>query len=351
MRNKITLYPIYALADAIDGQPFDCSVLPIQIVEGVRIEHVSAILNDETFAWVGNALGRRDLENARAVRYAIVHRYHTDDEAEGGALDDQSEALVRNLAACLRLIRPMRQRASLMRGELREDGSINLGYFEHPVDLLEVPEVQKLFHLRNRDVELLRVVADEFLRAMRGEYWKFRMAVEFHEAGHFQDRYWKARYLLWCSALEAIFTSEDRQHRGSLVAKERIKWFLGANTSVYEPGDIPDFAPQANIAIGDVVDDLYRVRNFIAHGDRIPDEYFQRPMRQSLDNRDLNLLVVLHEAVSFIVRKSLLRIVQEDLLDHFAGADAAKTYFALAGLTLNAIGERMRQQPQGNDEE
>ncbi len=344
MPNRITLYPIYALASAIDGQPFDRSVLPMQIVEGVRIEGVLPLFNEETFAWVTNELGRRDLADVQGVRYAIVHRYNTDDPIEGGNPDQQSEKLVRNLAACLRLIRPMRQRASLMRGELREDGTIDVRYFEHPVDL-EVPEVQKLFHLRNCDAELLRAIANEFLRAMQGEFWKFRMAVEFHEAGHFQHWYWKARFLLWCSAVESIFTSHDREHRGSLVAKERIKWFLGADRSIYEPGDIPDFAPQANITIGDVVDDLYRVRNFIAHGGRIPDEYFQRPMRRGLD-RELVVLDVLQEAISFVVRKSLLRVVQDNLLDHFAGAGATEDYFRTAGLTLSEIRQRQPQQPQ-----
>ena len=350
MPNKITLYPIYALADAIDGQPFNHSVLPFEIMEGITIEAVSPMFNDETFAWVRNELGRRDLADVQGVRYAIVHRYRTDDPIEGGNPDQQSEKLVKNLAACLRLIRPMRQRASLMRGKLRENGTIDMQHFEHPVDLLEVPEVQKLFHLRNSDAELLRAVANEFLRAMRGEFWKFRMAVEFHEAGHFQDWYWKARYLLWCSAVEAIFTSRDWEHRGSLVAKERVKWFLGANTSIYEPGDIPDFVPQLNITIGDVVDDLYRVRNLIAHGDRIPDEFFQRQMRQGL-NGALNVLAVLNEAVSFIVRKSLLRVIQDNLLDHFASAGAAENYFALAGLTLSGIRQRQRQQVPGDEEE
>ncbi len=249
----------------------------------------------------------------------------------------------------LRLVRPMRQRALLVRGDLRDNGTIEVRHFEHPIDF-EVPELQKLFHLRNRDVELLRAVADEFLRAMRGEFWKFRMAVEFHEAGHLQGLYWKARYLLWCSSLEAIFTSHNREHRGSLVAKERIKWFLGADASIYEPGDIPSFAPQANIKIGDVLDNLYRLRNFIAHGDRIPDDFFQRTMRQGLSG-PLNVLVVLNEAVSFIARKSLLRIIQDNLLDHFAGATSAETYFANEGLTFSAIEQRQRQRPPGDDQE
>jgi hypothetical protein len=165
------------------------------------------------------------------------------------------------------------------------------------------------------------------------------MAIEFHEAGHQQDWYWKARYSLWCSALESLFTSQSPEHQGSRVAKERIKWFLGQNTPIYEAGDIPDYLPQPNITILTVVDDLYKVRNFLAHGDRIPDEFFQRKLRQGIQD-ELNVLSVLMEALSFIIRKSLLRILQERLIGHFADAASSETYFEAAGLTNSGLRQR-----------
>lgn len=337
MPTKVTLYPIYNLADAIDGQPFDHSVLPAQILDAVTIECVSPMFNEQTFLGVKDRLGSRTLKTLQSVQYAIVHRYETD---ESGAIrsepDKKSEWLVRNASVCLRLVRPMRQRALLMHGVLREDGTIHVQHFEHPIEH-EVPEVQKHFRLRNCDVELLKAVIGQFLRAMEDDFWKFRMAVEFYQAGHFQSLYWKARYILWCSAMEAIFTSNSHEHRGSVVAKERIKWFLGPDTPIYEPGDIPNFAPQSPITIAQVLDDMYDVRNYIAHGDRIPEEYFQRVMREGLNRRQLNVLEVLQEAVSFIDRKSLLRILQDDLLDHFRTAETAIDYFAAAGFTLTEI--------------
>jgi len=338
----MTLFPIYALADLIDGQPFDESVLPFEIMPNVAVEDVRPLFDENTFTWVGTHLGRREVEDIRSVHHAIVHRYKVGEEAEGGTTDMESEKLVRNLVACLRLIRPMRQRTSFMRGELTDGGKLDVKHFEHPRELMEVPEVQKLFQLRNVDLVLLRAIANEFLRAMAGEFWKFRMAVDFHEAGHFQDWYWKARYSLWCSALESLFTSNAPEHRYSLVATERIKWFLGANTSIYDPGDIPDFVlPQPNISVGDVANEIYAVRNFIAHGDRVPDEYFQRKMRHGL-NGELSVLQVLIEALSFIIRKSLIRILQNNFLDRFANAAESEAFFGAEGLTYSAI--RRRQQ-------
>jgi hypothetical protein len=343
MPSKVTLYSIYAVADEIDGQPFDKRALPFQIREGVALENVRPFFTPDTFKWVRNELGRHDVEDLERIEYAIVHRYYADVAGDGSVPDVESEVLVRSLVACLRLVRPMRQPTSLMRGELLQDGTINVQHFEHPLELLEVPEVQKLFHLRNSDLVLLRTIADDFLRVMSGEFWKFRMAVQFYEVGHFQDTFWKARYSLWCSAVEALFTSQSPEHQGSLVARERIKWFLGADTSIYDTGDIPGYIrPQPNITVADVVEDLYVVRNFIAHGDRVPDHFFQRTMRQGV-NGNISLLQVLIEALSFIVRKALLRILRENLQNHFENAAASETYFEAAGLTNAAIRRRQRE--------
>jgi hypothetical protein len=340
MPDKITLYPIFAVADEIDDQPFDQHVLPFGVVDGATVENVRPLFTEETFRWVKNELGRHDLEDLQQIEHAIVHRYVVDDEADGNPADIESAKLVRNLVACLRLIRPMRQRTGLMRGVLR-DCKIDVRHFEHPRSILEVPEVQKLFHLRNADLNSLKAVAPEFLRVMAGEFWKFRMAVDFHEAGHFQDWYWKARYSLWCSAVEALFTSQAPEHRGSLVAEERIKWFLGAGTSIYDAGDIPDYIqPQPNITVGEVVEELYTLRNCIAHGDKVPNEFFERKLRQGV-NGELSLVQVLIEALSFIIRKSLLRILRDGLLNSFADAGASEAYFGAAGLTNAAIRRRL----------
>ena len=349
MPQKIIIYPIYRVGSFSDDEVFDDSVLPFSILCDVTVENVSSMFNEQTFAWVASEMGRRDVETLQAVRHAIVYRYGTDDFFESSDADVKSERHVRYLAACLRLIRPMRQSASLMRGELRPDGTIDVRHFEHPLNLHGVPHVQALFHLRNSDLSVFRNVASGFMKAANGSVWKFRMPLEFYERGHFEDSFWKSRYLLWCSALEGLFTGHNWEHRGSLVAKERIKWFLGPDTCIYEPHDIPDCFSQSRVTISDIVDDVYKVRNKIAHGDRLPDEYFQHGTKYAIDS-GLQALKVLEEGLSFIVRKSLLRILQENLLEHFVDSSTAEAYFANAGLTRPEIQQRLKRQADEDEE-
>ncbi|HKW35439.1 MAG TPA: hypothetical protein VJN92_20680 [Candidatus Acidoferrum sp.] len=341
---NFTLYPIYWLADQVDGEPFDLTRLPFDIIQDIRIEAVSERFRKETFEPFKVRLGTSVVEEMEQVRFALVHRYkpkpivvneqYLGEEQRSG----ESDQLVRLMAACMRLIRPMRQRALLMYGRVRpEDGSFDVAGFDvPPLHLLEVPDVQKLFKLRNQDADDLRTHAPGFLNAMRGEFWKFRMAVQFYELGHFQALDWKARYLLWCSAIESIYTSHSWEHQGSLVATSRIKWFLGADTSIYAPGDISDLLEDPHITISQVVRDLYEMRNLMAHGDKISNAFFTTDMRTGF-NGPVKKWEVLAEAASFIIRASLLKILREGLVGHFADAGPAEAYFGAQHLARSEL--------------
>jgi hypothetical protein len=97
--------------------------------------------------------------------------------------------------------------------------------------------------------------------------------------------------------------------------------------------------------VGAIVDDLYEVRNHIAHGDRIPTRFFVDVSRRSF-NGGVTRFEVLAEAASFIVRSSLLKILREGLLAHFADAAPADAFFGQEGLTLSEI--RKRKKLMGN---
>lgn len=339
---QFTLYPIYSIADEYHDDPFDRTRLPFEIVEGLYVEDVSRHFREGTFDHHNAMLGREVLRKLETVRYGLVHRYHLELAAQANAPQrtypelptDTSQSLVQNVAACLRLIRPMRQEALSMWGNVRdEDGSFDVtGLNVPPLHLIEVPESQKLYSLRDQDADDLRRYAPPFLAAMAGEYWKFRMAVQFHQLGHFQVLDWKARYLLWCSAIESIYTSHNRNHKGSMVAKSRIKWFLGNDTTIYPPGELSRYDQNPNLMVRDIVDDLYEMRNFLAHGDRVPAPYFEDALRQGLNGRVTKREVLL-EAASFIIRHTLLRILRDRLLEHFADAAPAEAYFEAHGLT------------------
>jgi hypothetical protein len=330
--NEIVIHPIYELeGEWGDHPPFDLKLLPFEIYDSVFIEDVSSLFHEKTFSWVGDGLSRNDLETLSSVRYALVRRQQiASDSIVISKAENSDIEPVEVIMACLRIIRPMREKLGLMRGELLQDGSLNVKQFGHPYNVINVPDVEKLFSFRTQDAMLLREIAPSMIRASKGEYWKFRMAIEFYQTGHFQQLSYKPRVFFRCSAIEALFSSKAKTKQGSGVVKGRVNKFLGANTCIYDPGDIPPYFPQATeITVGSILDRIYEVRNCIAHGDKIPDELFRKILRQGVNDR-LNIVAVVDEAVSFIVRKSLQRILVDDLLEHFRDSDSVDAYFTSA---------------------
>jgi hypothetical protein len=315
--------------------------LPVDIAEGVTLEDVYPLLTPDHFDRYRCEIGTSVAKRLQGIRHALIHRFDTDPEVDAekehilteSMKDADSKQRVTGIRALLRLIRPTREEAQSVHGYVLADKSFDVMGFQHPVLISEVPENQKLFSIRNKDVEELRILAPAFLRAMSGEYWEFRMAAQFHDLGHYQNYDHKARYLLWMSAIEGLFTSVDEQ--GSNVAKARIKWFLGEHTQIYPKGEIYGVNPAPEITILDVMDDLYLMRNCISHGDRLNDKYFAI-RRQDLFG-GLPLFGVLTEAASFIIRYSLLKILRENLLEHFRNSDTSSAYFAANGLSAPDI--------------
>ncbi len=323
--------PLYSLGFGHTEDCFDVSRLPFQIADDLSIEDVRARLPENAFELWDRMLGEARSESVRSIRYAMVHRFD-----RGGDAEQQS---ITYATSCLRLIRPMRQ-GSLASShvEIKEDGTFDVKGFSlaERESGVEVVQAHQLWTLRTIDAELLHRFLPEFIRALDGNFWKFRMAAQFHDLGYFQSHNWKPRFLLWASALESIFTSHNRDHQGGKVAIARIKWFLGGNTRIYQHGELPRVAPECTLTLADVLDDLYELRNFVAHGDRIPDGFFQTYPRVGV-NGGVCKAEVLSEAASFIIRASLLRILRDGLLDNFADAGPSEAFFGAQGLVNSRL--------------
>jgi len=352
MLTNFSLYPISCIAHDLlhggaDDENFDDSLLPLSLVEGATIEDISSFISADEFDIYKTRLGTDAVEYLENLKYVIIHRYPDHEITVDGdfvseaTLMKRSQNIVAEIAACLRLIRPTSQHAQMCWGRVRPDGTFWGIGFSHPLEFTDAPQNQRLFSVRTRDIKDLAFYAPQFRIAMQGEYWKFRMAAHMHEAGHFQNTDWKARFFLWTSALEALYTSKPAsdwwEHSGSVVACARIKFFLEPGTLIYPLGELSSLQTAPKLTVQDLVGEIYCLRNHIAHGDKVPDYYFQQPGRSDF-NWDLPKYVALTEGISFIVRQSLLKILRDDLLEKFADGPSSEAYFTANRLTKTQIG-------------
>jgi hypothetical protein len=144
----------------------------------------------------------------------------------------------------------------------------------------EVPEVQKLFTIRKRDIETLWVILPQFLQlyqkdgtGLADEYEPLRMAVQLYGEAY-ALHCWKARHILWWAAIESLYGNAE------VAAMARIFSFFGNKSlvngfrrSIYEEGDIPTCFPYSSHhdhTLDEMVPLIYAVRNASAHGQKVP---------------------------------------------------------------------------------
>jgi hypothetical protein len=310
--------------------PFDLSQLPFAILPDIEVADVSELLPAAMFGYLRAEVGRHRMRVFDGdVKFALVHRY---EEPEEWQLDEQQkkefkakDEILNEVFACSRIVRPTRRLGSVS-GRLNPDGTVNQRQATFPDNALDVPEALKLFAFRNKDLDNLRALIDIFLKAMHGEYWPFRMAVQYYYMGY-EVNDLKGRFLYWGSAaLHALYSPNSEK----LV--RRIKAFLGESTPIYHPDEHPEFEflPADPTTIGDVIQDINVVRNCIAHGERISDSYFEKG-RHGL-NGQVSYLAVLDDSLAFIVRETLRRILTLNLIDNFTSRRSVSSFWKAKGL-------------------
>jgi hypothetical protein len=319
--------------------------------ENLTIENVSHLITPNTFSlWKNDCfVSKRTFESLESVRFAIVHRHSSLNGGDEGP-QTHSAKLIDSAGSCLALIRPTRRsRAVHIRGIVKSDGKFDPQGFSAREELADVPEIQKIFAVREQDIEVLTSVLPEFIQLyqkdqngnLKDHYEPLRMAVQLYGEGY-AISYWKARHILWWSAIEALYGGKD-------VAKARIYSFFGNknladgyDSPIYEKGDIPSFfhtPPESLHTLGKMVPLIYDVRNASAHGQKVPDAHFvpiPHPLGQGIVGLD-----ALAEAATFIIRKTIIEVLKSGWRDEFKNP-AARENFWLYQHGLNKKQSRKR---------
>src|SRR5262249_22606998 len=144
-----------------------------------------------------------------------------------------------------------------------------------------------------------------------------RMAIQLYEQAY-AIHYWKARHILWWAAIEALYGSNEEAARARIYALFGNKNLIdGAKCPIYEEGDIPScYFPSSDSihTLGRVVPLIYLVRNFSAHGQKVPDSHFSSVAHPFGTTVGIDALA---EAASFVIRKSAITILQRGWREKF----------------------------------
>lgn len=353
--DKIQFSPInVAMGGWTDDPPLTgpYAILPS---ENLTIENVSHLITEKTFSlWKNEChVSKRTSESLESVRFALVHRQSSPYYGDGGP-ESRAALLIDYATSCLALIRPTRiSRAMHIRGVIKSDGSFDPQAFGAREGHGDVPEIQKLFYVREQDIKLLISLLPEFMQLyqkdengkMKDDYEPIRMAVQLYGEAYSLS-YWKARHILWWSAIEALYGNNEDAAMARIYALFGEKNLVdGYKCPIYEKGDIPScFSPSSESlhTLGKMVPLIYEVRNASAHGQKVPDSHFvavPHPLGQGVVGID-----ALAEAATFIIRKTVIEILKRGWRDEFKNREAREHFWMMKfALPKNQGTKRLRE--------
>jgi hypothetical protein len=155
-------------------------------------------------------------------------------------------------------------------------------------------------------------------------YYPLWLSLFFIEQTYIGGQNFRIVFLFKVMALEALFCTEGSY--GSTALKRRIPKFLGLGIDLYKDYQV-DFWNLPTLELTtDLIRDIYRLRNKIAHADRIPDDWQKNITRRGLDNEEISYAGQLLEAAGSILRLSWLKLLRLSLQDTFSDKLKMQSY-------------------------
>jgi hypothetical protein len=295
---KYTIAPLYL--DPFEALP----TVPFPLTEGATFDSVEGILEPQNFAlWEGHA-SPETLKTLSKIKYALVHRFSSSAYFQGET-EESSRELVHRLFVCLRVVKPTRTPFSYVQYQVI-DGKKDVFTFVEPEDSLSLnlPESEVLNHLNTEDLLMLRRLAPTFLRAQKEGPAHLRRAIRYYESGYVSIREADLQLTVWMMGIEALFSYGDEPCDVETI-KARVADVVGLNTDIYEEFDQRDLYAAKPVRVGDVLDQMFELRNRFVHGAWVPKAWFDQNVRMAISGGTLTTADVVREAASFVLRSGI----------------------------------------------
>ena len=138
----------------------------------------------------------------------------------------------------------------------------------------------------------------------------------------------RTRHLLRVMALEALLCSDSEKDFGRQALKSKVPKMLGWHNDLYAQYEnkLILFKPEKLLLTDQLIDDMYTLRNKVAHGGEIPGDWMRRDFLRGWD-QSLCYADVLCETAGSILRQIWLKIISDDLQTIFAHKKSMQKFF------------------------
>lgn len=279
---------------------------------GLSVKRLDESAKEEFSRW-NDALSGQEIDNLRKTEFWIAHCY-SDQSVRDWETEERATSLVTSTALALQIVAPLGGHWVVFICRHHSKGGLLAETLSRP------PEIRSTLWARKCGFPGLR--REDFLPTVCGVHNAFehkivrvQNAVQLFEHG-LQSSNLHIRVLLWVMALDVLLMAENRKNFPT-----RLGNFLGDEALVFPA--VPSIG-QPKYRVADVASDLYKLRGEIAHGSRIS-QLFMKPVEflgwedaKYPEYRAYQYRQLLEEAALFLLRKVLLKVFQEDLVDRLS---------------------------------
>lgn len=280
--------------------------LPFRLTHDVAVDSLKGRLQPSNFLVWDRFVPKQSIEWFTDMDCALLHRFFSPEGT--GQKEQDSKNLVHKIFICLRLIKPTRTPFAVVQFKIKPDRQPDVFSFTEAADpaSLLLPESEVLNRFFPGDLVELRDLLPKFFAVDTAQGAQhIRRAIRYYEAGYEEMRDPVLQFTVWMMGIESLFSMGEKQYEPDNV-RERIRAEVGSQ-DIYRGFAHRDLYHAEVLEVGNVVDDLFRLRDLFVHGRWVPDQWVERHMRRSISGPNINYADVLRESASFILRVGLLK--------------------------------------------
>jgi len=278
---------------------------PLDILPGVTLENMEGIISIGNFDLWKEYVSFRDRKELASISICLVNRFESREHM--GLLERGSQDLLHRIFVCLRIVKPTRSPFYAVQFKRGETGEIDVFSFAHPDRKdLNVPGVEALNVINLDDIIVVRKIFAPFRKVIDEGPDNLRRSIQLFEEGYADVYDPVLQLLVWVMGIEAAFAVGDQPVRRDDLL-QNIDQRVGFDRDIYEDsGDRNFFELPSRLNVGDVITDLFNLRNHLVHGGWPDKDWGAKAGRRSISGEAVPYADVLRGAASFILRKSIL---------------------------------------------
>jgi hypothetical protein len=268
-----------------------------------------------------------------AVRLEVAVEYTYD---PASTQEEQVKSTLINTLVAFQLVKPTRWFEKYW---FRTDDSGQIELSSHDVGMIHIShpgpylEYQQHHTVTLDDVESVKECLPRLLHALHpapSGSWghpsgSVHRALIMFAQGYLTEKFGELGQFLWAMALDSLFSSKiDKRKRGSYTIVPRLRTLHGAEFEPYRFVSVPIHQRRPDHKLWAVAEDIFKLRNAVAHGLTIPEAWLTPPGQPIYEGYAYQLA----ECTEILLRKTLLSIMQEQrLFDVFVDSRKLDKYF------------------------